>query len=144
MLRRILTTVMVVASVSVSYAQTTGSIQLFSPGVFAMLSTGCSNALAANLSCNYIETGDYAYKIVSNYTTDTLTYMCTSECSDSISTYRQNVIQACASDTYYDQNATINDTGDPTVYDQNNLVLKPIALPDYYFTNYQEMCLKDR
>lgn len=110
---------------------TPGSIQLFAAGLFPSLSTSCSSALSANISCPYLETGDEVYQIVANYTSETLSALCTTDCSDSIKQYRSTVLSACGNETYSDGG-------------NSDLILKPIALPDYYFDNYFQRCLTDR
>lgn len=111
-------------------------VQLFTPDLFPSLSAACSTALSANISCSYIETGDEAYHFNANYTTETLSYLCSDGCSDSIHEYRSSVISACGNETY----SFTDDDGEG----DNALVLRPIALPDYYLNNHFQRCLTDR
>lgn len=123
-----------------SFAQDESSpqLQLFSPDAFQSLSDGCAAALTANLSCALMETGNSLYQLTSNLTTAFLDTLCTDECKESIQSYRENVLQACATDVYDDRaNSTTEQKSSSGVY-------MPIVLPDCYFTNYNQRCLKDR
>ncbi|KAF4545498.1 Carbohydrate-binding module family 50 protein [Lasiodiplodia theobromae] len=108
------------------------SIQLFPLGTFDSLSSGCAGALAASLSCPYLETDDTVYEASSNFTTDTLSSLCTDNCTQSIQQYRVDVESACGNETYSDSDMGVN-----------SLALKPIAFADYYFNNYWQRCLTD-
>jgi hypothetical protein len=61
--------------------------------------------------------------------------MCTEQCKASLKAYREAVEATCVHEEY---DATKHDTseGSPGVY-------KPIFLPDYYITNYNQHCLTD-
>ncbi|RAL00815.1 uncharacterized protein BO80DRAFT_407163 [Aspergillus ibericus CBS 121593] len=62
--------------------------------------------------------------------------MCTNECKASIASYREAVEKACADDQY-------DDRGNSTSITASSGVYRPIVLPDYYVTNYNQRCLKD-
>ncbi|RDW93890.1 LysM peptidoglycan-binding domain-containing protein [Aspergillus mulundensis] len=70
-----------------------------------------------------------------NFTAEVLGQMCTEQCKASLKSYREAVEAACANDEYDSaKNATIK--GSSGLY-------KPIVLPDYYLTNYNQRCLVD-
>lgn len=117
-------------------ALTAAQMQLYTPEEFTSLSSECATALSGNLSCSFIETGDTMYKLTVNLTSDILDSMCTDECKTSIASYRKAVQKACASDEY-------DDRGNSTSYVGSSGVYNPIVLPDFYFTNYDQRCLKD-
>lgn len=103
-------------------------IQLFTLDEFPSLSSECVAALTATLSCAFIESGNSMYQLTADLTEELLDQMCTDECKTSIGSYREAVDTACADDEY--------DDGGSSKY-------RPIVLPDYYFTNYNQRCLKD-
>ncbi|PWY95959.1 hypothetical protein BO94DRAFT_571459 [Aspergillus sclerotioniger CBS 115572] len=108
-------------------------IQLFTSDEFPSLSPGCVAALTASLSCAFIESGNSMYQFTTDLTPDHLDQMCTDECKTSIASYREAVETACADDKYDDGDSSKGTSG----------VYRPIVLPDYYFTNYNQRCLKD-
>jgi hypothetical protein len=116
-------------------------LQLWNASSLPMLSTGCVSALTSNLSCNYMEVGTSLYQFTDNFTSDFLNDLCTAGCASSIASYRTKALQACKNDVY-------NDTANSTQYGSSlgasGGSYSPIVLPDYYFTNYQQRCLKDR
>ncbi|PYI11039.1 hypothetical protein BO78DRAFT_466691 [Aspergillus sclerotiicarbonarius CBS 121057] len=111
-------------------------IQLFTSDALPSLSPGCAAALTAKLSCAFIETGNSMYQLTTDLTEDHLDQMCTDECKASIASYREAVEVACADDEYDDRGGSTSIKGSSGVY-------RPIVLPDYYFTNYNQRCLKD-
>lgn len=116
-------------------------LQLFSPDAFPMLSPKCVNALTSNLSCNFMETGNFMYQLTRNLSTDYLQRLCTRECADSIDVYRSNVERSCIDDVYFDR-ANATDESYTTARGAGSY--SPIVVPDYYFTNYKQRCLKNR
>jgi hypothetical protein len=109
-------------------------LHFFNEGTLSF-SPECNSALAAELDCTALETGSFMYTHDAELTADILDQMCTEKCKASLKAYRGAVEAACTHDEY---DATKHDTGDgnPGVY-------KPIVLPDYYITNYNQRCLTD-
>ncbi|KAL2788492.1 hypothetical protein BJX66DRAFT_327064 [Aspergillus keveii] len=109
-------------------------LHFFNPGTL-QFSPECNSALAAELDCTVLETGGFMYTREAELTADILDQMCTEKCKAFLKVYREAVEAACTHDKY---DATKHDTGEgnPGVY-------KPIVLPDYYITNYNQRCLTD-
>ncbi|KAL6228628.1 hypothetical protein BDW75DRAFT_246522 [Aspergillus navahoensis] len=124
------------AVLCVAAAPSWAALQLFTPDSLPPLSSGCTAALSANLSCTLMEFGDTMYQLTVNLTTDMLDDMCSEECMESIAAYRREVENACADDEY-------DDSGNSTSTSANSATYRPIVLPDYYLTNHKQRCLKD-
>lgn len=116
------------------------SLRLFDNTSFPPFSEDCTSALTANLSCAFLEVGGPLYQLTANYTDSFLEELCTEECAKSIADYRSEVISACDNDVF-------NDTADGTTYGSASGraggAYLPIVLPDYYFTNYHQRCLRN-
>lgn len=127
----------------------TGSTALFLSENLAMFSPGCSSALAATLNCTgSIREEEFMYTW-GGMSAEELSALCTESCSDSISDFRAAVTTACADDIYVDpaqSNLTDYVYGTSTtndVYGTEGKTVDAMALVDYYFLNYNLLCLKD-
>lgn len=123
------------AILALGVTPTLADIQLFTSDALPSLSSACVAALTANISCTALEAGNTMYQLTTNLTRDFLDQMCTDECKSSISAYRKAAENACAEDEFDDRGNSSSITGSSGVY-------RPIVLPDYYFTNYNQRCLK--
>lgn len=124
------------AVLALNAAHAWGGMQLLTAGDFSSLSSDCVSALTAELSCSLMETGSTMYHLTVNMTVDLLDQMCTDECKKSIASYRAAVENACANDEYEDLYESVSAGNSSETY-------RPIILPDYYFTNYNQRCLKN-
>lgn len=113
-----------------------------------MFSSDCANALAGSL--NYSAAIGYSSSLYvwGGLTMNDITALCTTACSDSISSFRANVLEACVNDVYTDEpaNATAYVYGIGTmndIYNVEGVSVKPIALVDYYFLSYNLTCTQD-
>jgi hypothetical protein len=114
------------------------SFQIIDGGSLPALSRDCTAALTQNITCNFIETGSSLYRQTNDLTTQDLDRICTSECADSIASYKANVNDACEHDIY-------NDTSNATQYRYaSGGAYSPVVIPEYYFTNYKQRCTKNR
>ncbi|KAK6209368.1 hypothetical protein LQW54_006356 [Pestalotiopsis sp. IQ-011] len=127
----------------------TGSTALFLSENLAMFSPGCSSALVATLNCTgSIREEEFMYTW-GGMSAEELSALCTESCSDSISEFRAAVATACADDIYVDPaqgNLTDYVYGTSTtndVYGTEGKTVGAMALVDYYFLNYNLLCLKD-
>ncbi|KAL2843408.1 hypothetical protein BJX68DRAFT_257450 [Aspergillus pseudodeflectus] len=102
---------------------TRAQLHLFNQGTLPF-SSECNSAMAAQLDCSVLETGGTMYTRDAELTVDILDGMCTEQCKASLKAYREAVEAAC-------------------VHEEAALVYKPIVLPDYYITNYNQRCLRD-
>ena len=78
-----------------------------------------------------------------------LTNMCTTACTNSLTSYWANVLQACANDVYTDTPANATDYvyGTSTLNDICNVEgvsVKPVAFADYYILNCNLNCMLDK
>lgn len=127
-----------------------GPIVLFEAATLAdtSLSKACIAALATPLECSpYILDDDMLYTW-NEFPEQNLILLCTSTCSKSIERYRSEVIRVCANDVYTEPEAHatgyVPGTNTPNdIYNDDSSSLRPIALADYYFLNYNLLCLKD-
>ncbi|KAL2813346.1 hypothetical protein BDW59DRAFT_167529 [Aspergillus cavernicola] len=107
--------------------------QLVDDSMELPFSAECNDALRGKLAaCDYIERTEGRSD---NWTLDLLDMMCTPQCEDSINTYRKAVASVCANDEFDTSNNGTN-PGDSAV------IMLPIAIPDYIFTNHFKRCLK--
>ncbi|KAL4871037.1 hypothetical protein BDV12DRAFT_194679 [Aspergillus spectabilis] len=81
-----------------------------------------------------METGNSMYELTANISKAMLDELCTDECKSSISSYREQVLEACSNDEFHDRGNATDINGSSGVY-------APIVLADYYFTNYYQRCL---
>ncbi|KAH6655548.1 hypothetical protein BKA67DRAFT_657480 [Truncatella angustata] len=122
---------------------------LFLADNLLMFSAGCASALAATINCTEsIREEEFLYTW-GGMSADELAALCTDSCRDSIVDHRANVAQECADDIYVDppeKNITDYVYGTSTtndVYGMEGKTVNPLALVDYYFLNYNLLCLKD-
>ncbi|CAG8910036.1 unnamed protein product [Penicillium egyptiacum] len=122
-----------------------GPTALFDINYLTMFSADCASALGASLNCSdLIQYSDYQQGL----TVENLTALCTTACSSSIATFRENVFTNCANDIYTDEpvNASSYVYGTGTkndIYNVEGISIKPIAMVDPYFINYDMTCMQD-
>lgn len=112
------------------------------------ISDACLTALTASLECSSLLTSPEALYTWGGLSGEALDLLCIDTCTSSIASFRANVLEACSDDVYTDPivNSTGYVTGTDTldsIYNIESISVRPIALVDYYFLNYNLLCLKD-
>ncbi|KAM0462376.1 hypothetical protein ACHAPV_003851 [Trichoderma viride] len=133
---------------SSSVASNDSSVQLFSASQVASLSSGCSSAMTKPLSCSSLLISPLALYTLNTLTEANLTALCVTKCTNSIASYRENVLSACAKDvtcsTPSNGSVPIPGTGlYNDIYNIQGGSIRPVHLADYFLLNYKINCLQD-
>lgn len=134
---------------SSSVASNDSSVQLFSTSQVASLSSGCSSAMTKPLSCSSLLISPLALYTLNTLTEANLTALCVTKCTNSIASYRENVLSACAKDvtcsTPSNGSVPIPGTGlYDDIYNIQGGSIRPVHLADYFLLNYKINCLQDK
>jgi hypothetical protein len=124
------------------------STTLFNATSLDMLSCECANALAEPIECQDTIWHSNSLYGRENLSLDDLKELCTPKCEASIAKFRENADKACCNELYTDPvaNSTsfVYGTGFPdSIYNIKSVSVRPIALADYFFTNYKLLCMQD-